>query len=178
MYCTTQLCLGSARLSNPFNMQTQAVCPSAKQHGPTGVQNSWHCSLALSPHRHTSRALLGLALTWPQAGHSTGNKHPHVPVLHRAWLCSSPNPSAARSKAQAQGNIDSRAHSLLLSAEMLRKMRPEEAVNCFTKVQQTKCIYVKKCCPVVRGSLTKPLGRNKCILPHFLIRLVIFVTRH
>lgn len=96
---------GSAHLSNPFKMQTQAVCASAKQHGPISeVQNSWHCSLALSPlpfspHIHT-KGLVGtgsnLAPGWTQYK----AQHPHVPVPHRTRPRSPPNPSAARSKAQ------------------------------------------------------------------------------
>lgn len=83
------------------------------------VQPSWHCSLhcPLShfPLTQTSRALLGLALTWPQAGHSIGSRASSCPCSPQSPAMLPPNPSAARSKAQAQGTIDSKAHSLALS---------------------------------------------------------------
>lgn len=57
------------------------------------VQNSWHCTLALSPlpfPPHTSRALLGLALTWPQAGHSVGSTASLTPLFSTVPGCALP----------------------------------------------------------------------------------------
>lgn len=63
------------------------------------VQNSWHCSLALSPlpfppsHTHI-KGFVGTGSNLAP-GWTLSRKHsiPHVPVLHKAWLCSPPNPS-------------------------------------------------------------------------------------
>lgn len=169
-------------------MQTPAVCPSAKQHGQLEVQNSWHCSLALFPlpfpPSHT--LIKGFAGTSSNLGPrwTLDRKHSILMSLFSTEpghaLPQTPLQRDKRLSNREQAGARFKGSSVLPAAEMLRQMHSEEAINCFTKVQQTKYVYVKKYWSVVRGfnQTIRALGRSKCILPHFLIQLLIFVTRH
>ena len=171
-------------------MQTQAVCTSAKQHGPTGIGLQSKTvgveALAPPPHIHTSRALLGLALTWPQAGHFIGSRaSSHPPALPRARPCS-PKPLCSEIQgsltANNQGAQFKSSWAILLWAETLRQMHPEEAVVSW-KCNKLNNIYLcEEILTSCGGFLTKPLGlwegeKVNAFSLIFLIRLLKFVKR-
>lgn len=113
-------------------------CPSLKpfQHANTSylytskaVRPNWkyktvgiaalRCPLSHFPPRiHTSRALLGLALTWPQAGHSVGSTASLTSLFSTEPGCALPQTPLQHPRLnnrEQSGARDSRAHSLALS---------------------------------------------------------------
>lgn len=104
------------------------------------VQNSCHCSLALSSlpfprHTHTSRALLGLALTWPRAGHSIGSSASSCPCSPQSPAMLSPKPLLQRDLRLRNKEQSIQGHTLSCSQ-----------LKCWGKCAQKRLLIVSRKC--------------------------------
>lgn len=164
-------------------MQTPANCTPAKQHGPTGStkQLALHPCTVPSPisPSHTSRALLGLALTWSQAGHSVGSTASLTPLFSTVPGCALPQTPLQHPRLSNRERSGARFKGTQLKSW-------DKCIHRRLLIVSRKCsklstsIYVKNIDQLsgVFNQTIRALGRSKCILPHFLIQLLIFVTRH